>query len=245
VRRKLIFGLVVLSLLSIDAEGARRGGLGSRWLARRVARTSSSADTYSTPQAAWNAYYSAMVRQDWDAAYSALDRQSRRHAVAGAAFSVLWFSSEDGRAGVAENLARRHRISIEAMIREIRDFNAAQESRLSGPDETAISFDDRESQALIKMQSTLLRHIPDHAAFYRNAMTALLAIAEEDAAEATQQARTDGELPPKLTEVRYRGNRAQALYRTDAALVRGSDSPGERTIDFTFEDGGWKVHEVG
>jgi hypothetical protein len=242
--RKLILAVVAMSLFADDAEATRRGGVRSRWLARRAARTANWAETYSTPQAAWNAYYSAMVRQDWNAAYSALDRQSRRHAVAGAAFSVLWFSSEDGRAGVAENLARRHGISIDGMIREIRDFNAAQESRLSGPDKTAISFDDRESQALIEMQRMLLRHIPDPAAFYRDAMTALLAIAEEDAAEATQKARMEGELPPKLTEVRYRGNRAQALYRTDTALVRGSETPGERIIDFSFEDGGWKVREL-
>ncbi|MEX2187638.1 MAG: hypothetical protein WD875_12620 [Pirellulales bacterium] len=231
--RKLVIALVVVCLFSSDAVAERRGGFHARWAARRAARAHTVELIYATPQAAWNARYRAGVRNDWETTYRCLDRDSREQCVANMAFGVLRFSNDDDDwAEVADHLARRHRLDFRAMARE---FNETYKSPTPDPYKVTALFDDR-SPAFSKAKQRLLRHISDHDAFYRDAMHAIFPGYVADEPNTALDV-------PELTNLRINGNHAKAAHRSISDVSNADDVPGQ-TVEFTFENGGWKVRKL-
>jgi hypothetical protein len=241
--RMLVVAFAVIGLFASDAEAARRRGLLGRWSARRAARLDVATAAHVAPQAIWNTYYRALVRHDWDTAYRCLDRDSREHAVANAAFCVIWFSSDDATAGAAAHLARRHQLNVEAIVR---DFDESLQSYTPIDQQPSQPTDDvEEMKAFSKVKARLLRHIPDHAAFYRDAMQALTTLLTDDsnAAPSPNSASLPPD-PPRLSDFRFKGKYASASYPTDPVAIDGQEFSTAQSVEFTFERGGWRIREL-
>ncbi len=241
--KKLVIAIVTICLCSTDADAARRGGLRSRWSARRTARAYSTEKSYSTPQAAWNAYYRAAIRHDWDTAFRCLDSESREVAVANAVVALLCFSSDDGSGGAIARLSRRHRLDLTAMGREL---NEVYESRMGVKNGIIYNtFNEAEhNRAFADTKASLVRRIRDHAAFYRDAMEVIANTWIDDEAQEPDTRKPTSDEAPQFTEVRIKGSLANASYPTGNVKVEGTEFPLAQTVEFTFEDGGWRIREL-